>query len=100
MFGRVAFRRSLEVGLGERHVRRLRLAHRPLERGTAATVVDGGPEPLELVVLWVPQAGPKHKSVERKLNVVHGWSLTERDGDVLLERRSGPEAGVVVRTEE
>src|SRR5947209_11436782 len=100
MVVRIAARGPPELGLDQRQPSRPGRFQRPLERGRAASVVDRGAEALELVGGRMVQSAADKQPVERELEV-EGADAPWYDGDpeVLLQRRSRPEAEVVVGTE-
>jgi len=99
--GPVAARRALELGLDHLKLRRPGRAQRALEGLRAALVVDRGSEALELVARRVVQSGADQQAVERQLDVVAaGRAVSDRDAELLLDRRAVAEAGVVVEAKE
>jgi hypothetical protein len=68
-------------------------------RGTTV-VVDRRPVPLELVGAGMVEPGGDEETVERELEVeAAGAAVADRHPELLLERRPGMKAGVVVGPE-
>src|SRR5437660_8688696 len=102
MVARVPAGRALERGLRQLEASRVRRGQGTLERERVPPVIDCGPEALELVSSGVVHAGADEQAVEREREVVAPTAavgVADRGGNVLLERRAGPEAEVVVRSE-
>jgi len=101
MVGRIAPRSTLQRGLSQRQLPGLRAGQCSFEAGCLAIVVDRCTEPLQLVRLWSMQTGRHEQPIERKLEVeAAGSAVADRDTQLLLDRRPGTKAKVVVRAEE
>src|SRR5947209_4926778 len=98
---RVSARRALELGSGEGESGSLGCPERAFEPCGPATIVDRGAEALELVGRRAMQAGGDEQAVEGQLDVIAARSaVADRDAELLLDRRTHVEAGVVVGAEE